>query len=129
MVTRVVSILRSADPGAPRAADPVLDLNAYALAEDVELTLVLKAAGVELGVRGAHVHAATVGGLDVPAAAAEADLRAILASGVRVLAIEEDIIARGVAASDLLPGIETVPELGLAGLLTDHDVALTWSVT
>jgi intracellular sulfur oxidation DsrE/DsrF family protein len=129
MVTRVLSVLRSADPGAPRTADPVLDLNAYALAEDVDLTLVLKAAGVELGVAGAHVRPATVGGVDVPAAAAEGDLRALLASGVRVVAIEEDVVARGLAAGALLDGIETVPESDLTGLLIDHDVTLTWSVT
>ncbi len=128
MVTRVLSILRSADPGAPRTADPVLDLNAYALAEDVELTLVLKAAGVDLGLAGAHVRPATVGGIDVPAAAAEDDLRALLASGVTVLAVEEDIKARGITPADLVAGIDVVSEADLARLVTDHDVTLTWSV-
>lgn len=128
MVTRVLSVLRNADPGAPRAADPALDLNAYSLAEDIETTLVLKAAGVELGLAGAHVHAATVGGIDVPAAAAQEDLRALLASGVRVLAVEEDLVARGLAPSDLLEGVETVHEGELASLLVEHDVTLTWNV-
>lgn len=129
MVTRVLSVLRSADPGAPRAADPVLDLNAYSLAEDVEITLVLKAAGVELGLAGAHVHAAIVGGIDVPAASAEHDLRALLGSGVRVLAVEEDLVARGLAPGDLVDGIDVVPEADLADLLPAHDVTLTWSVS
>lgn len=129
MVTTVLSVLRSADPGAPRRADPVLDLNAYALAEDVELTLVLKAAGVELAVAGAHVRSTTVGGLDVAAAAAEEDLTALLASGVTVLAIEEDLGARGLRRADLLDGVETVPEAELAQAVVDHDAALTWSLT
>lgn len=128
MVTRVLSVLRSADPGAPRAADPVLDLNAYALAEEVELTLVLKAAGVELGVADAHVRPAVVGGHDVPAAAAEDDLAALLASGVRVLAVEEDLRARGLGPDDVLPGVTTIAEEGLVGELEAHDVTLTWSV-
>lgn len=129
MVTRVLSVLRSADPGAPQSADPVLDLNAYALAEDVELTLVLKAAGVELGVAGAHVRPAVIGGIDVPAAAAEDDLLALLASGVRVLAVEEDLKARGLVAGDLLEGIGCVPETALVEQLPAHHVTLTWSVT
>ncbi len=129
MVTTVLSILRSADPGAPRIADPVLDLNAYALAEDVELTLLLKAAGVELGVAGAHVQAAAVGGVEVPAAAAEHDLRALLASGVRVLAVEQDLVARGLSAGDLVDGVAPVPESRLTELVREHDVILTWSVT
>jgi sulfur relay (sulfurtransferase) DsrF/TusC family protein len=128
VVTRVLSILRSSDPGAPRAADPVLDLNAYALAEDVELTLVLKAAGVELGVADAHVRPARIGGRDVPAAAAEEDLSALLASGVRVLAVEEDLRARGLGDGDLLPGVTTIVEEQLANELEEHDVTLTWSV-
>ncbi|MGH3441577.1 MAG: hypothetical protein ACRDUY_05950 [Nitriliruptorales bacterium] len=129
MVTRVLSVLRSADPGAARPADPVLDLNAYALAEDVELTLVLKAAGVELGLSGALSRAATVGGLEVPAPVAGDDLRALLASGVRVVAVEEDLSARGIDVTDLLEGIEVLPETDLGDLLVGHDVELTWSVT
>lgn len=129
MVTRVLSILRSADPGAARPADPVLDLNAYALAEDVELTLVLKVAGVELGLAGVHSRAATVGGLEVPAPAPGDDLRALLASGVRVVAVEEDLIARGIEAADLLDGIEVLAEVELGSLLVGNDVELTWSVT
>lgn len=129
MPTRVLSILRSTDPGAPVGADPVLDLNAYALAEDVELTLVLKAAGVEMAVAGAHVEPATVGGVDVPAAAAEGDLRALIASGVAVLAVEEDLAARGIRGTALIDGVTTVPESQLTRLLTESDVTLTWSVT
>jgi intracellular sulfur oxidation DsrE/DsrF family protein len=128
-VTRVLSIIRRADPGAPRTADPVLDLNAYALAEDVELTLVLKAAGVDLAVAGAHVRPARIGGLGVPATAAEDDLRALLASGVTVLAVEEDLTARGLGPKDLLGGVEIIPEGELAGAVRDHDVTLTWSMT
>lgn len=129
MVTRVLSVLRSADPGAPRPADPVLDLNAYALAEDIELSLVLKAGGVELGVAEAHVQPATIAGIDVPAAVPEHDIKALLASGVRVVAVEEDLRARGLADADLIGGIEVLPEAGLSTLLTEHDVTLTWSVT
>lgn len=129
MPTSVVSIIRSTDPGAPVGADPVLDLNAFSLAEDVELTLVLKAAGVEIGVAGAHVRPASVAGVEVPAAAAESDLTALLASGVRVVAVEEDLVARGLDVGDLVAGITTIPETELAELVTDNDVTLTWSVT
>lgn len=129
MPTHVLSILRSADPGAPRAADPVLDLNAYALAEDVELTLVLKAAGVELAIAGAHVQPASVGGIDVPATAAQDDLKALLASGVRVLAVREDVAARGLQPDDLLDEVVVIPESDLAGLVESNQVTLTWNLT
>lgn len=128
MVTRVLSILRSADPGAPRATDPALDLNAYALAEDVELTLVLKAAGVELALAGAHARAATVAGVEVPAPTAGDDLRALLESGVTVLAVVEDLAARGLDGGDLLPGVRTVAETEIASAIGEHDVTLTWTL-
>jgi hypothetical protein len=108
VVRTVLSVLRSADPGAPRRADPVLDLNAYAVAEDVELTLVLKAAGVELAVAGAHVRAATIGGLDVAAAAAEEQLLAAFAvsgwkAGRQPFALQETAAEYGRVVARLFP--------------------------
>lgn len=125
MPTRVLSLLRGADAGAARAADPALDLNAYAVAEDVELTLVLKDAAVELGLQKASSHPGTVAGIDVPAANPADDLLALLGSGVRVLAVTEDLAQRGLDPADLLPGIDVVDEPALAQLVGDHDVTLT----
>lgn len=125
MPTRVLSLLRGADAGAARAADPALDLNAYAVAEDVELTLVLKDAAVELGLEGASSHPGAIAGIDVPAAEPATDLLALLGSGVTVLAVIEDLAARGLDPADLLPGIDVVDERDLAGLVVDHDVTLT----
>lgn len=124
MPTRVLSLLRGADAGAARAADPALDLNAYAVAEDVELTLVLKDAGVELGLEHATARPGTVAGVEVPAAEPATDLLALLGSGVTVLAVTEDLTARGLDPADLLPGIEPVTERELSSLLTTSDVTL-----
>ncbi len=106
-----------------------MDLNAYALAEDVELTLVLKAGGVELALSAAHARAATIGGIEVPAPTAGDDLRALLESGVEVLAVEEDVAARGLGPEDLLPGVRTVAETEIAAAVTAHDATLTWTLT
>lgn len=124
MPTRVLSLLRGADAGAARAADPALDLNAYAVAEDIELTLVLKDAGVELGLGRATARPGTVAGVEVPAAEPSTDLLALLGSGVTVLAVTEDLTARGLDPADLLPGIEPVTERELSSLLTTSDVTL-----
>ena len=125
-VTRVLSIVRGVDAGAPQEVDTALDLNAYALADDVELTLVLKAAGVELAVNGARVHPCALAGVTMPAAEPADDVRALLASGVTVLAVEEDVMSRGLIASDLLAGVSVVPESALAEELVQHDAVLVW---
>jgi len=127
MITRALSIVGSADPGAPLAADPVLDLNAFAVADDVDLTIVLARAGVELAVADARVHATTVAGVDVPAATAGTDVSALLASGVRVLALAADLADRGIAPDELVPGVATIDDAGLAALVLASDVTLGWS--
>jgi sulfur transfer complex TusBCD TusB component (DsrH family) len=69
------------------------------------------------------------GGGPAPAPAPEEDLTALIASGITVLAVEEDLNARGLTAADLLDGVTTVPEAELARAVVEHDVTLTWSLT
>lgn len=125
MPIRVLSILRGADAGAARANDPALDLNAYAVAEDIELTLVLKDHGVELALADAACHPEAIAGVEVPATVPATDLRALLDSGVRVLAVGPDLGARGLSVDELLGGVEVVDEPGLAALVASSDVTLS----
>lgn len=125
MITRVLSLVRGSDAGAARAADPALDLNAYAVAEDVELTLVLQDRGVELALASTSCEPVDLAGVEVPAAFPATDLRALLASGVRIVAVADDLVARGLGGEDLLAGIEVVDGASLARLVVEHDVTLT----
>jgi sulfur relay (sulfurtransferase) DsrF/TusC family protein len=125
MVTRVLAVLRGADAGAARSADPAVDAATFAVADDVELTVVLKDRGVELGVAGTRCRSVVLAGVEVPASEPATDLEALLGSGVPVLAVEEDLAARGLRAGDLLAGIEPMVEADLAALLLRHDVTLT----
>ncbi len=125
MLTSVLSVLRGADPEAAREADPALDVNAYAVAEDIALTLVLKDQAVELGLAGTAPTVEVIAGLAVPAAEPATDLRALLGSGVRVCAVREDLEARGLAPADLVDGIELLDADDLADLVAEHDVTLT----
>lgn len=125
MLTRVLSVLRGADPGAAREADPALDVNAYAVAEDIELTLVLKDQAVGLGLAPAAPTPEVIAGIAVPAAEPATDLTALLGSGVRICAVREDLEARGLAATDLVDGLELIDADDLAGMVAGHDVTLT----
>ncbi len=122
---RVLSIIRGADAGSARTADPALDVNAYAVADDVELTLVLKDRGVELGEIGGRIHPVHIAGVAVPAATPSDDLLALIGSGVRVLAVREDVAQRGLHQDQLVAGIRLVDEAALAQLVLDHDVVLS----
>lgn len=123
----VLSIVRGADAGAARSADPALDTNTYAVADEIELTLVLKDRGVELGLDGVCCDQGMLGGLAIPVAEPGMDLRALIASGVRVHAVAEDLAARGIDPASLVSGIEPLAEAELARLLLEHDVTLTTS--
>lgn len=125
MVTTVLSLLRGADAGAARADDPALDVNAFAVANDVDLTLVLTDRAVELALAAADSRTGAIAGCDVPNAHPEVDLTALVGSGVRVYAVAEDLELRGLGPADLLDGVDTIDRAGVAGLLLRHDVTLT----
>ncbi len=125
MTTSVLSIVRGANQGAARTAVPALDVNAYAIADDIDLTLLLKGFGVELAVRNAVTHPVAVAGVAVPSAEPLTDLTGLIASGVRVLASASDLASRGLAPNDLLDGIDAVDDAAIAGLLLTHDVTLS----
>lgn len=124
---RVLSIVRGADAGAARPVDPALDATSFAVADDIDLTVVLKDRGVELGLDGVCCEGATLSGLAVPAAEPGLDLRGLIASGVRVHAVREDLMVRGIEPAALLAGIEPLAQDELAALILAHDVTLTTS--
>ena len=125
MARRIVSVLRSAPP-ALRATDPALDANAYAVAEDLDLTLVLRDAAVELALRAGEVRPTQVAGVALPPAAAGQDLRGLVESGVRVVADAESLSRAGVTGDDLIRGVEIADRGTVIELLATSEGVLTW---
>lgn len=125
MARRVVSVIRSL-PGAVRGVEPSLEANAYAVAEDVDLTVVLRDAAVELAVDGAEVKPDSLAGQALPAAAAPHDLRGLLESGIAVHVHAASVTARGIRAGDLVSGVAVSDDSALAALLRSADAVLTW---
>lgn len=125
MARRVVSVVRAA-PLALRGTDPVLEANAYAVAEAVELTVVLAGEAVELAVAGGEVPPSALAGAALPPAAYDQDLRGLLESGVAVYAAAEDLERLGLRPSDLVDGIRVVDGPAVAAVLRDADAVLAW---
>src|SRR5690606_14720510 len=110
---RVVSLVRSG-PQALRSTEAVFEANAFAVAEDVDLTVVLAGAAVELAIAAGEVRPGELAGVALPPAASGQDLLGLLESGVGVLVADADLQARGLAADDLVAGVEVVDGAAVA---------------
>lgn len=125
MARRVVSVLRSS-AASSRQSDAALEANAYAVAEDVTLSLVLRGAGVELAQRRSARPVEQLAGRTLPDPAGGQDLRALLESGVAVYVGDACLSELGLQTDDLLDGVQIVDAAALAALLRDADAVLTW---
>lgn len=125
MARVVVSLVRSA-AGAVRGTEPALEANAYAVAEDLDVRLVLAGDAVELALAGGETPPADLAGVALPPAASGQDLRALIESGVAVRALSEDLASRGIEDAALVDGVATLGQTELAALLRDADAVLVW---
>lgn len=125
MARRIVSLLRSA-PGALRTTDPALEANAYAVAEDVDLTLILRGDAVDFALAGSEARPASIAGVSLPPAASSQDLRGLLESGVRVVAEAAALNNRGIDPSDLIGGVTVADDAEVIRILTAAEGVLTW---
>jgi len=125
---RVVSLVRSA-PLALRGTDPVLEANAYAVAEAVDLAVVLTGPAVELALvprSSRSGRAASIAGVELPVLAHDEDLRGLLESGVHVYAVAADIAALGLVPGDLATGVRVADDEAIAAVLAAADAVLAW---
>lgn len=106
--------------------DPVLEANIYAVAEDVDLTVLLRGPAVEYAVAAAEVPAATLADHPLPNARCARDLRGLLESGVAVHVDEVSATRQGVGADDLIPGVSVAGADEQFDLLHRADAVLHW---
>jgi intracellular sulfur oxidation DsrE/DsrF family protein len=125
MPRRLVSVIRHA-PGAPRGSEPSLEANAYAVTQDLDLTVVLLADAVRLAVAAAETRPRSIAGAAFPPAAPSHDLRALLESGIDVLVHDDALAGQGITASDLLDGVQVVDDDRIAAAIADAHGVLTW---
>jgi intracellular sulfur oxidation DsrE/DsrF family protein len=125
MARRVVSLLRG-PAGAARANDAALEANAFAVAEDLDLTLVLRGRGVELAQHRPPDAPLELAGRPLPDPAAASDLQGLLESGVPVFVGADCLAELGLGPDDLLAGVRIVDAPAIAGLLRDADAVVAW---
>lgn len=123
---RAIVSLVGAGPSLVSPADAVLEPNAYAVAEDVDLTLVLRGAGVQHALAAADTSGTVLAGVALSPSTESADLRGLLESGIPVLVAGDDLAAAGLTPDDLVPGVRIVDAAALADLLRAADGVLSW---
>jgi intracellular sulfur oxidation DsrE/DsrF family protein len=121
----VVSVI-SGPAQALGTREPVLEANAFAVAEDVDLQLVLRGAGVELAVAHSSGGPTELVGTLLGAQAPSQDLRALIESGVAVHVDADGLTAHGLHVEDLVPGAHPVASDDVNELLRTADAVLIW---
>lgn len=125
MARRVVSIMSGA-PAAVSPADPVLEANVYAVAEDIDLSVVLRGAAIEYAAKTTSVAPARLAGRPLPNARCGRDLRGLLESGVPVFVDAHSAAGQGLQADDLVDGVSLADTRHLTALLRGADAVLHW---
>ena len=122
MARTVVSLVR----GSSASLEAALEANAFAVAEDLDVRLVLAGDAVELALAAASVLPGELGGVPIAPLASGQDLRALIESGVAVDALGDDVRDRGLAPSSLVAGVGSLEREDLAALLRSADAVVTW---
>jgi intracellular sulfur oxidation DsrE/DsrF family protein len=124
VVRRVISVVTG--PGeAAVGGDSVLEANTYAVAEDVDLAIVLRAGAVEFAVAAVQP-SLELAGVTLPPTEPARDLRGLAESGVAVHVEAEALADRGLSPDDLVPGTTLSEADAIADLLATADAVLMW---
>lgn len=125
MARRVVSILTSA-PVVMAPDDPVLEANIYAVAEDVDLTVLLRGSAIEYAASTAQIAESHLAGEALPNARCARDLRGLLESGVLVYVDAVSAAHHGLRSDDLIVGVSMADAEEQSTLLRNADAVLHW---
>ncbi len=125
---KILSIVERAYHGTlEEQDDPILWVTAAVKNAGGDLSLLLRSNAVNYAVLGQDASGLTIGGihLKVPPTI-DKDLEALMAKGVAVYAVEEDLAARGISKGGLIHGVQVIPWAGVAPLLDAHDSIWHW---
>lgn len=125
MARRVVSILTAA-PAAMSPHDPVLEANIYAVAEDVDLTVLLRGVAIEYASVSGTVPERRLADQPLPNTRCARDLRGLLESGVGVYVDAVSAAHQGLDADALIPGVSIAAAAEQSELLRTADAVLHW---
>jgi intracellular sulfur oxidation DsrE/DsrF family protein len=124
----VLSIVEQAYRGTVEEQDDtILWLSHMLKNAGADLNILLRSNAVNYAVKGQDASGLTIGGvpLTVPPTI-DKDVEALIAAGVTVYAVQEDLDDLGIPKGDLIGGIQTVARSGVAGLFDKHHTVWYW---
>ncbi|CAN5910861.1 hypothetical protein BH23ACT10_BH23ACT10_26870 [soil metagenome] len=125
MARRVVSVLTAA-PAVMSPEDPVLEANIYAVAEDVDLTILLRGGAIEYAVATGDTPPLSLAGQPLPNARCARDLRGLLESGVAIHVDAVSAAHQGLDVDGLIAGVEIADARQQSEMLRTADAVLHW---
>jgi sulfur transfer complex TusBCD TusB component (DsrH family) len=107
--------------------DPVLWITAAMKGAGAELDVLLCGNAVNYAVRGQDAAGLVFGGRkQTQPPKLDLDLQKLAQKGVAVYLVQEDAAERGIAATDLVDGVERIPRSGMARLFDKYDQVWHW---
>jgi hypothetical protein len=92
-----------------------------------DLALLLRGGAVNMAVKGLDASGLSFGGrTHAHPPRLEDDLAKLIAKGVHVYVVEDDVAARGLERTDLIDGLEPVSRTGLPKLFAGYDQIWHW---
>jgi hypothetical protein len=125
---RVLQIIRSAYRcNLEEQDDPAVWITRAMKGAGADLGVLLRGNAVSYAVEGQDASGLSIGGkvLAHPPRT-DRDLTALIDGGTPVYLVSEDADERGIAAADLIPGVQAVPREALPGLLAEFDGVWHW---
>ncbi|MGH7628724.1 MAG: hypothetical protein ACREOF_04940 [Gemmatimonadales bacterium] len=127
MPKKILSVLSRTEYGNLEDSDIGLFASAFAPVAGAQMTLLLAEDAVNYAVRGQEGTGIEIAGGKVqPGFLIETDVRAVKDSGIPVYAVKEDVDERGIAASDLVEGVELLSRREYGKFIDRFDTVWNW---
>ena len=127
-MTKVLSVVEHAYAGTVEEQDDtVLWITHMIKNAGADIAALLRGNATNYAVRGQDASGLSFGGvaLSVPPTI-ENDIAEMIAKGIPIYAVQEDLDQRGITAGDLVPGVTTVSKNDVARLSDEHDQVWHW---
>lgn len=125
---KAINIVETAYRGTLEEQDDTIVWLTHAMkGAGAELDVLLRANAVNYAVKGQDASGLSFGAKpQTHAPELASDLERLLGKGVKVFVVEEDLAQRGIEASELISGLQTIKRGAVAKLLDGYDQAWHW---
>jgi hypothetical protein len=127
MAKKILSVLSHTEYGNLEDSDIGLFASAFAPVAGSQMTILLAEDAVNYGVRGQEGTGIKIAGAPVqPGFLIETDVQSVQQANIPVYAVREDMEERGLAPTDLVPGLKLLSRREYGKFVDQFDVVWNW---